>query len=128
VLQRALDQLEGLVTNWSPRGLAGLRSRMAVAIIDREHMDPQAEADDYRTTAVLDAQTTEVDAPAEIEDHSDDDDALAAAYAALGNLAPAAPPASVEIQGELGSRSARGVAPPQPGPPAAEIRLRELQG
>jgi len=79
VLQRALDQLEGLVTNWSPRGLAGLRSRMAVAIIDREHMDPQAEADDYRTTAVLDAQTTEVDAPAEIEDHSDDDDALAAA-------------------------------------------------
>src|SRR5690349_694977 len=33
VLQRALDQLETLVTNWSPAGLACLRSKMAVAVI-----------------------------------------------------------------------------------------------
>lgn len=36
VLQRALDQFEGLVTNWSPAGLASLRSKMAVAILQRE--------------------------------------------------------------------------------------------
>ncbi len=54
VLQRALEQLEGLVTNWSPAGLANLRSKMAVAIIDREHQDPEAEGDAYRTAAVLD--------------------------------------------------------------------------
>jgi hypothetical protein len=54
VLQRALDQLEHLVTNWSQEGLANLRSKMAVAVIDREHMDPEAEADAYRTSAVLD--------------------------------------------------------------------------
>ena len=36
VLRRALDQFEGLVTNWSPEGLANLRSKMAVTVIDRE--------------------------------------------------------------------------------------------
>jgi hypothetical protein len=35
VLQRGLEQFEGLVTNWSPRGLAGLRSRMAVTVGER---------------------------------------------------------------------------------------------
>ena len=62
VLQRALEQLEGLVTNWSPVGLAGLRSKMAVAILDREHHGGDAEADAYRTAAVLD--TTPSVAPA----------------------------------------------------------------
>jgi hypothetical protein len=124
VLQRALEQLEGLVTNWSPAGLASLRSKMAVAIIDREHMDPDAEADAYRTVAVLDADAPEAALP-EMEVRSNDD-ALAAAYAALGSLAPA--PAALEMHGELGSPSARAVAPP----PAragdgVEIRLRELQ-
>ena len=38
VLTHALEQLEGLVTNWSPVGLATLRSKMAVAIIEREHI------------------------------------------------------------------------------------------
>lgn len=37
VLQRALDQFEGLVTNWAPAGLATLRSKMAVAVIEREN-------------------------------------------------------------------------------------------
>lgn len=35
VLQQALDQFEGLVTNWSPVGLAALRSKMAVALSER---------------------------------------------------------------------------------------------
>ncbi|MDZ7590158.1 MAG: hypothetical protein U5L05_05575 [Rubrivivax sp.] len=125
VLQRALEQLEGLVTNWSPTGLASLRSKMAVAIIDREHVDPDAEADAYRTVAVLDAEPLEEPLP-EMESCTDDD-ALAAAYAALGSLAPAA--AGVEMHGELGSPSARAVLPKlaRGGDGAAEIRLRELQ-
>lgn len=35
LLQGALRQLEALVTDWSPRGLAELRSRLAVAVIER---------------------------------------------------------------------------------------------
>lgn len=122
VLQRALEQLEGLVTNWSPVGLANLRSKMAVAVLDREHHDPHAEGDAYRTAAVLD--TMPVVQP-EVESSSDAD-ALAAAYAALGDAAPVG--GSVQMQPELGARSARAVAAPQvrsadrPGP----IALREL--
>lgn len=126
VLQRALTQLEGLVTNWSPAGLASLRSKMAVAIIDREHQKADDEDDIYRTSAVLDALPT----PTVEEVHdSSDDEALAAAYAALGNLAPAA----VEMQGELGSPAARSMGREarrplaQAGSPPEAIRLRELQ-
>jgi hypothetical protein len=128
VLQRALEQLEGLVTNWSPRGLAGLRSRMAVAIIDREQAGPpvKGEADDDPTEAMLETVEQAATGP-EAQDDTDED-ALAAAYAALGNLAPAASPAVAEIQGPLGSPSARGLAPVQPAGPAETIKLRELQG
>jgi hypothetical protein len=35
MLRRALDEFEGLVTNWAPAGLASLRSRMAVAVRSR---------------------------------------------------------------------------------------------
>jgi hypothetical protein len=101
VLQRALEQLDGLVTNWSPVGLAGLRSKMAVAIIDRENMDPDAEADAYRTAAFMDPPPAEQEEP-EMPARSDDD-ALAAAYAALGDMAPS----TVETQGELRAQSAR---------------------
>ena len=124
VLQRALEQLEGLVVNWSPVGLASLRSRMAVAIIDREHMDPEAEADAYRTAAVMDTPPVE---PAQPEVSSlSEDDALAAAYAALGNMVPSN---EVEFQGELGSKSARAVGPAMPKvtETAGNIELRELQ-
>jgi hypothetical protein len=123
VLQRALEQLEGLVTNWSPVGLAGLRSKMAVAIIDREHMDPEAEADAFRTAAVLD------NAPAVMHDEElpdrSDDEALAAAYAALGSMGQP----EVELQAELGSPSARAIAapPPRHSEHAGHIQLRELQ-
>jgi hypothetical protein len=106
VLQRALEQLEGVVVNWSPVGLAALRSRIAVAIIDRDNQlsGAQAEADTYRTAAVMDTlPDTAFEDGVEV---SSDDDALAAAYAALGDLAPAA----VELQGDLGSTSAKALA------------------
>lgn len=127
VMAHALEQLEGLVTNWSPAGLASLRSRMAVAIIDREHMDPEAEADAYRTAAVLDPLPSVI----EIAPHaaSSDDDALAAAYAALGDMAPGV----VEMQGELDSPSARAIEREVTRPLARagtapdSISLRELQ-
>jgi len=48
VLQRAHEQFEGLVTNWSPHGLASLRSRMAVAVAER------AGEDDDLAAGVLD--------------------------------------------------------------------------
>ena len=124
VLQRALEQLEGLVTNWSPAGLASLRSKMAVAIIDREHTDPEAEADAYRTAAVMDTRPEEPQPPA--DSGISEDDALAAAYAALGTVAPSG---ELEFHGELGSSSARALAAPLPraNESAGPIQLRELQ-
>lgn len=124
VLQKALEQLEGLVVNWSPVGLASLRSKMAVAVIDREHMDPETEADAYRTAAVMDTPPIETDQP-EVSTLSEDD-ALAAAYAALGNMVPSG---ELEFQGELGSKSARAVGPtlPRVMETAGNIELRELQ-
>lgn len=127
VLQRAHEQLENLVTNWSPAGLANLRSKMAVALIDREHMDPDAEADAYRTAAVLDVDKGEAAAHPDVPARSDDE-ALAAAYAALGTLAPA--PATVEMQGELGSTSARELLRPaarRHDDTPTEISIRVLQ-
>ncbi len=123
VLQRALEQLEGLVTNWSPVGLANLRSKMAVAILDREHMDPEAEADAYRTAAVID--DPEPDAALPPVQSESDDQALAAAYAALGAVAPCD---EIEFQGELGSTSAKAMAapPPRATASAGEIRLLEV--
>lgn len=125
VLQRAHEQLEGLVVNWSPVGLASLRSKMAVAIIDREHMDPEAEADAYRTAAVMDSAPAPEPPEPQVTSLSEDD-ALAAAYAALGNMVPSN---EVEFQGELGSRSARAVSPAMPRvtETAGNIELRELQ-
>ncbi|MDE2368109.1 MAG: hypothetical protein KGN16_03990 [Burkholderiales bacterium] len=102
VLQGALEQLETLVTNWSPVGLAALRSKMAVAIIDREHMDPEVEPEPWRTAVVFDGGAGTHPSEPELDPVSDDD-ALAAAYAALGT---AAPPAEVQVQGEIGSRGA----------------------
>lgn len=128
VLEKALEQLEGLVTNWSPVGLASLRSKMAVAIIDREHDNPEAEADAYRTAAVMDRPPEDAATP---EPAGNEDEALAAAYAALGHLAPTA--VEVEVQTELNSPSARGVgrdaarAFSNSLPPAENIRLRSLQ-
>ncbi len=42
VLRKALAQFEGLVCNWAPRGLATLRSKMAVAVQERSVAAEQA--------------------------------------------------------------------------------------
>jgi hypothetical protein len=124
VLQRALEQFESLVSNWTPVGLASLRSKMAVAVIDREHINPDAEADAYRTTAVLDNLPGIPSLP-EVEVHCDDD-ALAEAYAALAGAAPVGP---AEFQADLGARSAKAVAakPPRSDGQPAELELRALE-
>lgn len=129
VLERALSQFEGLVTNWSPVGLASLRSKMAVAVIDRDHQNPANDDEVYRTAAVMDTLPV---MPAAVEPESNDDEALAAAYAALGNLAPGVAPV-VEMQGELNSPSARvleraATRPTEQATAAPDsIKLRELQ-
>lgn len=123
VLQAALRQFEGLVTNWSPAGLACLRSKMAVAVLDRERIDPDEEADNRKTAAVLESppvvaaraiETARASAAAsgvrpadtampELPADADESAALMAAYAGLGLEAPAV----VDVQGELGSPSAK---------------------
>jgi hypothetical protein len=135
LLREALEQLESLVSNWSLVGLATLRSKLAVAVIEREHEDP-AEADRRGPDSTLEDEMLLPDAgasgafgaPGRDGDAAemDPEAALAAAYAA----ALAAPPAAaepVEMQGELGSRMVvrRGLAPAiqQPEP----LRFRELQ-
>lgn len=121
VLQRALEQLEGLVVNWSPAGLANLRSKMAVAVIDREHMDPVNEGDAYRTSAVVDATPARRKPKAPSRS---DDEALAAAYAALGNLAPTTMPPLIDLEPASGPAAA-GSAHRDDGRP--EISVRTLQ-
>lgn len=127
LLSRALEQFEALVVNWSPVGLATLRSKMAVAVIQREGEAPEpADAcgpDTVAEEALL------------LEDAADGGSALpllqadpaaelAAAYAAaLGT--GASPAADVELQGELGSRSTP--RPPGGRDAAVDLRLRELQ-
>lgn len=120
VLQSALRQFEGLVTNWSPAGLACLRSKMAVALIDRERQDPDDEPDARKTAAVMDnppvvaaraiemarASAAASAAEAAVPADADDSAALMAAYAGLGLDGPAA----IEVQGELGSPSAKALA------------------
>jgi hypothetical protein len=92
VLRRALEQLEGLVVNWSPVGLATLRSRIAVALIERDSSPKSlvAEAEDSKVAPGLDAVPDDAfESGLEV---SAAEDALVAAYAALGNLAPVASP------------------------------------
>jgi hypothetical protein len=126
VLQRSLEQLESLVSNWSPEGLACLRSKMAVAVIDREHHDEDADPEGRKTAAVLEnppeiaakAIETAKGAMAAIPPRAPtppprgtevteviDEAALLAAYAALGNASPVG--VAIEIQGELGAKPAR---------------------
>jgi hypothetical protein len=136
VLRRAHEQLEGLVTNWSPAGLANLRSKMAVAIIDREHMDPSAVADAHRTAMPLETTMPMGQAgrrglagqpglpglPAAAvlgetllpDAGGDEAAALAAAYAALGVL-----PTAV-------AGSAAGAVAPNPAPTPAQLAAQTL--
>ena len=146
VLKRALEQFEGVVTNWSDEGLACLRSKMAVAIIDREVCDQPTEEDAYRTAAILDAPLAHPE-PLDEEGAAEAELALLAAYGELvaAAAAPADPgtpaaasglalePAAIEMQGELNSPSARALvkaakaSTATSGSTKVEIDLRELQ-
>lgn len=126
VLQRALEQLENLVTNWSKPGLACLRSKMAVAVLDREHQDQDAEGDAYKTAAVLDnpqvVAEQAIDA-AKASSAEDESAALLATYAAMGLDTPS----TLEMHGELGSPSAKALAKAsRTQPTAADVTLRNL--
>lgn len=87
VLQHALHQLEGLVLNWSPVGLATLRSKMAVAIMALEKAPNTAPSsrDEYRSTLPLGLNDA-ANLPT-VQEHSDEA-TLSAVYAALGRAAP----------------------------------------
>jgi hypothetical protein len=129
MLRKALDQLEGMVMNWSPTGLAALRSRIAVAVMEREssmdgdEADAETETEAFRTATLMESLSGDLQEGLEIKA---DDDALAAAYAALGDLAPSA----VEFQCDLGSSSAKALRREQAPGAVAEgqaIRLPELE-
>ena len=138
VLKRAHEQIEAVVTNWSNEGLACLRSKMAVAIIDRDVCDQESEEDKYRTAAVLDAPLAHPE-PMDEQTAAEAEEALLAAYGALAaapmdgaaDAAPAASdPARIELQGELGSPSAKALAKAAKATghgAKVEIELRELQ-
>ena len=87
VLQLALEQFEGLVLNWSPQGLACLRSKMAVIVHQRKQSEDESEH-------VHELPATGVPAMVVQELANDDADALdtqAALLAAYGSMgAPAA--------------------------------------
>jgi hypothetical protein len=126
LLRQALVQLEGLVHNWSPVGLATLRSKMAVAIMERENEEQEASpgeapAEVLEDELLLEPLEWQPPAPPEPDPAAE----LAAAYAAaLGTTPPPAGP--VELQGELGSRSA-----PRPKVGAAgkvDLLLPEIRG
>jgi hypothetical protein len=139
VLKRAHEQIEAVVTNWSNEGLACLRSKMAVAIIDREVCDTNTEEDKYRTAAVLDAPLAHPE-PMDEQTAAEAEEALLAAYGALAagpmESSPETPevpadPTRIELQGELGSPSAKALAKAAKaaghGASKVEIELRELQ-
>ncbi|MDE2453241.1 MAG: hypothetical protein KGL43_06575, partial [Burkholderiales bacterium] len=99
----ALAQFEGMVTNWSPTGLACLRSKMAVALVERENQEAVTEpalmphAAEARTE--LPGQAPQPD-PAEA-DSDEPDAALLAAYAAFGVGTPEAETAVREVDLQL---------------------------
>jgi hypothetical protein len=120
VLKRALDQFEGLITNWSPDGLANLRSKMAVAVIDRETFPDMTEPDGMdsmfdpeRVDAVIDpprvaaARVIEAARQSAFEDSTIERLALE-----FGVARPGGSPVSgsVELQGDLDSPSGRALA------------------
>lgn len=128
LMRHALDQFEGLVTNWSPVGLASLRARMAVAIIRRETMSPDDGPDSYRTSALHDPGPPR-DAAGVVVLEREDEEALEAAYAAYAAMrSPTSPPTDVEIHEDLDTPGARAVrVAATVNLPSQEIKLRQLE-
>lgn len=117
-LKRAFEQLEGMVTNWSDVGLATLRSKMAVALMEREPEVADVPAPGPATPSTQgDAlETAPLALPVALEgdDAVEAEAALRAAYGevALGGLelAPEPEEPPVSMHGELASPSAKALA------------------
>ena len=118
VLTRALDQFEGLVVNWSDEGLAALRSKMAVTLIEREPegaAPPPARAEpEEAPTSTLDCGQLAHPVEMEVDNAADAEAALMAAYDAvvmpdLDFGGPGDDP-PLELQGELNSPSGKALA------------------
>jgi hypothetical protein len=116
VLKRALDQFEGLVVNWSDQGLATLRSKMAVVLIEREpESAAQAAAPEDSSLSVT--ATAPLAHPVDLQgdEAAEAEAALLAAYGSVGMPELALAPTStedtpVQVQGELGSPSGNALA------------------
>lgn len=109
VLERARDQLEGLVSNWSPAGLATLRSKLAVALIERDEFVVALPCEDYRTTFLLDVHPAAASpAPPQRQ------------VPAVPGIAPA--PAGPRWPAQLQKRRAAGAQAPVPTPAPAPLR------
>lgn len=117
VLKRALDQFEGVVVNWSDEGLAALRSKMAVAVLEREP-DPSTRVPGppvESANSVMDTAPLAHPVALEGDEAVEAEAALLAAYGSVvlpGLDVPAADgaPAVVEMQGELNSPSGKALA------------------
>ena len=117
VLKRALEQFERVVINWSDEGLASLRSKMAVVLIERE---PEAtgappaapDSEVQAPPSVLDEAPLAHAEPLQGDEAAEAEAALRAAYGGVVldglSLAPADEPA-VELVGELNSPSAKAI-------------------
>jgi hypothetical protein len=121
VLIRALEQFEGLVTNWSADGLANLRSKMAVTVIERETQPATTEPDGLdsmfdpeRVEAVLDPPRVAAARAIEAARHAAfEDSTLERLALEFGVARPAAGKVAdrAESQGEPASPSAQVRAP-----------------
>lgn len=92
VLQRALQQLEERVSNWSARGLACLRSRMAVTVAERLRREGQPSGEaaaaldsppEVARQAIDRARTRAAEPEVTEADDADAEQALLAAYGSL---------------------------------------------
>lgn len=90
VVQKALQQFESLVVNWSPIGLASLRSKMAVAI--RERLRSGGDTDDVRRRERDEGSQMRDSTQLPSVEVCSDEEALAAVYGALAAPPPTTPP------------------------------------
>lgn len=117
-LKRAHDQLEGMVVNWSDAGLATLRSKMAVTLMEREPESTGAPvavpAGDEPTPSVMETAPLAHPVALEGDDAAEAEAALRAAYGEVAltglELVPDADEPAVSMHGELSSPSAKALA------------------
>jgi len=113
LMRHALDQFEGLVSNWSPVGLASLRAKMAVALIRRGPSGPDEGPGADRTSA-LHGTGLPRDAAGVVALERADEEALAAAYAAYATVGgPTVPSTEVLLHGKPDLPSARAARTPE---------------